>query len=155
MQIGEKFSKRVENAVGKGEIACYKQFLLFPVFSKDLYCWHVKTRACLRTFLQNNNAIQLVVWEEKIFKGFLLWLPWQPEFFIEHNYSRTSLAPTYLSQTYPYVEIFSRSRSHCSLFQYNSTSIKSYLYVEIYPYVEWITKSNHNYYNIITSLPRS
>ena len=27
---GEKFSKRVENAVGKGEIARYEQFLLFP-----------------------------------------------------------------------------------------------------------------------------
>ena len=25
-------------------------------------------------------------WEEKIFKGFLLWLPWQPELFMEHNY---------------------------------------------------------------------
>ena len=25
-----KLSKRVENTVGKGEIACYKQFLLFP-----------------------------------------------------------------------------------------------------------------------------
>ena len=25
-----KFSKRVENTVGKGEIACYEQFLLFP-----------------------------------------------------------------------------------------------------------------------------
>ena len=25
-----KFSKWVENAVGKGEIACYEQFLLFP-----------------------------------------------------------------------------------------------------------------------------
>ena len=35
--------------------------------------------------MQKNNAIQLVVWE-KIFKGFLLWSPWQPEFFIEHNY---------------------------------------------------------------------
>ena len=23
-----------------------------------------------------------MVWEEKIFKGFLLWLPWQPEFFM-------------------------------------------------------------------------
>ena len=38
------------------------------------------------TFLQNKNAIQLVVSEEKIFKGFFLWLPWQPEFFMEHNY---------------------------------------------------------------------
>ena len=25
-----KFSKQVENTVGKGEIACYKQFFLFP-----------------------------------------------------------------------------------------------------------------------------
>ena len=35
---------KVENAVGKGEIACYKQFVLFPVFSNDLYCRHIKTR---------------------------------------------------------------------------------------------------------------
>ena len=42
------FSKRVENTVGKGEIAYYQQFLLFPVFSKDLFCRHVKpTWACL------------------------------------------------------------------------------------------------------------
>ena len=27
---GKKLSKRVENTVGKGEIAHYKQFLLFP-----------------------------------------------------------------------------------------------------------------------------
>ena len=41
---GRKFSKRVENTVGKGEIAISP----FPtVFSKDLYCRHVKTRACL------------------------------------------------------------------------------------------------------------
>ena len=39
-------------------------------------------------------------------------------------YSRTFLARTSLSRTYPYVEVFSRSRSHCSLFQYNSTSIR-------------------------------
>ena len=26
----ERFSKWVENSVGKGEIACYEQFLLFP-----------------------------------------------------------------------------------------------------------------------------
>ena len=41
-----KFSRRIENTVGKGEIARYEQFLLFPqCFSKDLYCRHVKTRA--------------------------------------------------------------------------------------------------------------
>ena len=44
---GRTFSKRVESTVGKGEIARYEQFLLFPVFSTDLYCRHVKARACL------------------------------------------------------------------------------------------------------------
>ena len=29
-EIGRKFSKRVENPVGTGEIARYEQFLLFP-----------------------------------------------------------------------------------------------------------------------------
>ena len=31
---GRNFSKWIENTVGKGEIACYEQFLLFPVSSK-------------------------------------------------------------------------------------------------------------------------
>ena len=44
---GEKFYERVENGVGKGEIAHYEQFFLFPQFSKDFYCRHVKTRTCL------------------------------------------------------------------------------------------------------------
>ena len=33
---GRKLSIQVENTVGKGEIARYDQFLLYPVFSKDL-----------------------------------------------------------------------------------------------------------------------
>ena len=36
-----QFSKQVENAVGKGEIACYEQFLLFPQYFKRLL---LKTR---------------------------------------------------------------------------------------------------------------
>ena len=41
---GGKFSKRVENTVGKGEIARRKQLLLFPqCFQKDFYLRHVKT----------------------------------------------------------------------------------------------------------------
>ena len=44
---GRKFFKRVENTVGKGEIARYEQFLLFPQCFQDLYCRHVKTRSCL------------------------------------------------------------------------------------------------------------
>ena len=45
---GRKFSKRVENTMGKGEIARYEQFLLFPyvVVSKDLYCRQVENRVC-------------------------------------------------------------------------------------------------------------
>ena len=35
---------------------------------------------------KKKNTIQLAVWEEKIFKSFLIWLPWQPELFMEYNY---------------------------------------------------------------------
>ena len=44
---GRKFFKRVENSVGKGEIAHYKQFLLSPQFFKRLVLQTRKTRACL------------------------------------------------------------------------------------------------------------
>ena len=47
MKMAESSPKWVENTVVKGEIAHKEQFLLFPVFSKDLYGRHVKTRACL------------------------------------------------------------------------------------------------------------
>ena len=33
----EELSKQVENTVGKGEIARYEQFLLYPVFTKGLF----------------------------------------------------------------------------------------------------------------------
>ena len=39
---GRQFSERVENMVWKGAIARYEQFLLFSVFSKHLYCGHIK-----------------------------------------------------------------------------------------------------------------
>ena len=42
-----KFSERVENTVGKGEIARYEQFLLFPVFSKGLFPRGVKRCHCV------------------------------------------------------------------------------------------------------------
>ena len=45
---GRKFLRRVENTVGKGEIAQKRAVSPFPtVFSKDLSYRHVKTRACL------------------------------------------------------------------------------------------------------------
>ena len=45
-----KMAERSPNewkTVGKGETALYEQFLLFPQFSKDSYCIHVKTTLCL------------------------------------------------------------------------------------------------------------
>ena len=46
---GRKFSRWVENTVGKGEIARYEQFLLYPQCFQKTYtaCRHVKTKACL------------------------------------------------------------------------------------------------------------
>ena len=42
---GRMFSKWMENIMGK--VACYEQFLLFPVFSKAVCCRHVKTSVCM------------------------------------------------------------------------------------------------------------
>ena len=46
---GGKFSRRVENTMGKGEIARDEQFLLFPLCFQKICtgCRHVKTRVCL------------------------------------------------------------------------------------------------------------
>ena len=47
-----KFSKRVENTVGKGEIACYDLISPFPTaFSKYLYLRDLKERPCLQSEL--------------------------------------------------------------------------------------------------------
>ena len=46
---GRKFSKQLGNTVGKGEIARYvvmSNFTFFHSVFKDLYCRHVKSRAC-------------------------------------------------------------------------------------------------------------
>ena len=46
---GRKFSKWVENTVGKRRNCSLRAISPFPtVFSKDLNCRNVKTRACLR-----------------------------------------------------------------------------------------------------------
>ena len=43
-----QFSKRVENTVGKGEIACYEQIFPFPtVFSKGLFPMGIKRCHCV------------------------------------------------------------------------------------------------------------
>ena len=46
-EIGRKFSKWVENTVGKGEIAHYEQFLLSHSVVKRLLLQTRKIRACL------------------------------------------------------------------------------------------------------------
>ena len=44
---GRKLSKWVENTVGKGEIACYEQFLLFPQCFQSLSSQgHQKVSLC-------------------------------------------------------------------------------------------------------------
>ena len=47
MKMARRFSKRVENTAGKGEIPRYEQFLLFSQSFPKTYCRHVNTRACL------------------------------------------------------------------------------------------------------------
>ena len=50
---GKRFSKYVENTVGKRENCSLRAISPFPtVFSKDFHCRH---RACLRKGLINNN----------------------------------------------------------------------------------------------------
>ena len=57
-EIGRKFSKRVENTVGKGEIACYKQFLLFAqCFQKTCTADRYKTRLVWACFGKGNSVI--------------------------------------------------------------------------------------------------
>ena len=55
-----EFSKMVENAAGKGEIALYEQFLLFPqCFQKTCVLQsHVKTRAYLGKGYEKFNLCQ-------------------------------------------------------------------------------------------------
>ena len=60
-----KFSKRVQNTVGKGEIARYEQFLLFP------QCFQ---KACFP-----GASKGVIVWEWAIIQTSLLWVyndPW-------------------------------------------------------------------------------
>ena len=45
MKMSDGYPKRLGDTEGKGEIARFEQFLLFPiVFSKNLYCRHVKKK---------------------------------------------------------------------------------------------------------------
>ena len=69
---GVIFSKRVENAVGKGEIARHEQFLLFPqCFRKEFYCMYTRkiqglfgkglrrrNSVIVRSFGPNNNRAE-------------------------------------------------------------------------------------------------
>ena len=55
-EIGRKFFKRAENTVGKGEIARYEQFLLFPqCFQKTRTA---DTRACFRNGLTTTLSLK-------------------------------------------------------------------------------------------------
>ena len=67
-----KLSKRVENTVGKGEIACYVQFLLFPQCfqkacfpgaSKGVIVWEwVKENSCVTMYYNRSKIIGTTIW---------------------------------------------------------------------------------------------
>ena len=52
-----KFFNRVENTVGKGGIARYEQFLLFPQCFQDFYSRNVETSACLGKGLHQSEGL--------------------------------------------------------------------------------------------------
>ena len=71
--IGRKFSKLVENTLGQGEIARNEQFLFCPKCFQDLYCRHVKTRACFENGLTRQamvfTCLQYKSFENTVGKG--------------------------------------------------------------------------------------
>ena len=62
---GEKFSKSVEYAVGKGEIVGFEQYLYPKKCSRDLYCRQIKTQICVEKGLICCLRI-LLIWNSKI-----------------------------------------------------------------------------------------
>ena len=56
-EMDRKFSKRLENTVGKGEIARYEQFLLFPHVFKRLV---LRTRKNQGLFGKGLNVLNIV-----------------------------------------------------------------------------------------------
>ena len=61
---GRKLSKGVENTVGKGEIARYEQYLLFPVFSIGLFPRGIKRCHCVGMgyAVFNLMSANIVIW---------------------------------------------------------------------------------------------
>ena len=60
-EIGRKFSKWLENTVGKGEIACYEQFLLFPqCFRKTCTADTIGQTFCFANWEQNKGSISML-----------------------------------------------------------------------------------------------
>ena len=66
---GRKLSKWVENTVGKGEIACYEQFPLSPVFSKGLFPRGVKRCHCVGMGWTTLDAPYEKCFENNVGKG--------------------------------------------------------------------------------------
>ena len=95
---GRKFSKRVENTVGKGEIARYEQFLLFPQcfqkacfpgVSKGVIVWEwVKCFLGLKHLAvldSQNNLFQSCVtyyYQTGVDKGWFVQIPGLADFFL-------------------------------------------------------------------------
>ena len=80
-KYGRKLSKRVENTVGKGEIARYEQFLLFP---------HCFQKAC---FTWASKGVIVWEWRNKFFVG--------PVFSFSDSFQKKSQSQLALYHTIP------------------------------------------------------
>ena len=61
-EIGRKLSKWLENTVGKGEIARYKQFLLFPqCFQKTCTADTIGHTFCFSNWIQNKGSLSMFI----------------------------------------------------------------------------------------------
>ena len=76
-----KLSKQVENTVGKGEIARYEQFLLFPQcfqkacfpgVSKGVIVWEWVKECAGDKFKNDTNMLECSDWIENVQKGVML-----------------------------------------------------------------------------------
>ena len=63
---GGKFYKRVENAEGKGKIACYEQFLLFPQWFQKTVLQTRKNQGLFRKRLREEFFLLILMLNEFI-----------------------------------------------------------------------------------------
>ena len=69
--MAESSSKLKENTVGKGEIARYEQFLLFPQCFQKLYCRHVQNKGFFGNGLNSGEKFRKMTKYKDVFRSLL------------------------------------------------------------------------------------